>query len=120
VTIDWQRQYLIFSPIAAVEKKKVNAYGFSIDLVDDKLMVSSVYKNALDQEKGLEYNDQILMINQRDLRHSTQSDYCDLWQNGENGQDNEAFIWVKVLRNGAQLDFKVKRFDVKEFFNKNE
>lgn len=120
VTIDWQRQYLIFSPIAAVEKKKVNAYGFSIDLVDDKLMVSSVYKNALDEEKGLEYNDQILMINQRDLRHPTQSDYCDLWQNGKNGQDDEAFIWVKVLRKGVQLDFKVKRFDVAEFFNKNE
>ena len=120
LTIDWQRQYLIFSPVAAPEIKKVNNYGFGINLVDDKLMVSSVYKNALDQEKGLEYNDQILMINQRDLRQATQSDYCDLRLNGKNGQDNEAFIWVKVLRNGVQLDFKVKRFDVAEFFNKNE
>lgn len=120
LTIDWQRQIIIFSPISTPEKKKVNNYGFGIDLVDDKLMVSSVYKNALDQEKGLEYNDQILMINQRDLSHPTQSDYCDLRLNGKNGQDNEAFIWVKVLRNGVQLDFKVKRFDLEEFFNKNE
>lgn len=120
LTIDWQRQYLILSPIAAPEKKKENAYGFGINLVDDKLIVSSVYKNALNQEQGLEYNDQILMINQRDLRHPTQSDYCDLWLNGKNGQDDAAFIWVKVLRNEVELDFKVERFDVEEFFNKNK
>lgn len=120
VTIDWQRQYIIFSPISSPEKKKVNNYGFGIELVNDKLIVSSVYKNALNQDQGLEYNDQILMINQRDLRQATQSDYCDLRLNGKNGQDDEAFIWVKVLRNGAELDFKVERFGVEEFFNKNK
>lgn len=120
VTIDWQRQYIIFSPTAVPEKKKVNNYGFGIELVNDKLMVSSVYKKSINQEPGLEYKDQILMINQRDLRHPTQSDYCDLWLNGKNGQDDAAFIWVKVLRNGVELDFKVERFDVAEFFSKNK
>lgn len=120
VTIDWQRQYIIFSPTAVPEKKKVNNYGFSIDWENGKLLVSRVYKSTLGQEKGLEYKDQILMINQRDLRQATQSDYCDLRLNGKNGQDDEAFIWVKVLRNGVELDFKVERFDVEEFFNKNK
>ncbi len=120
VTIDWQRQYIIFSPTAVPEKKKLNNYGFSIDWENGKLLVSRVYKSTLNQEQGLEYNDQILMINQRDLRQATQSDYCDLRLNGKNGQDDAAFIWVKVLRNGVELDFKVERFDVEEFFNKNK
>lgn len=120
LTIDWQRQYIIFSPTAVSEKNKINNYGFGINLENGKLLVSGVYKSTLDQGKGLEFKDQILMINQRDLRQATQSDYCDLRLNGKNGQDDEAFIWVKVLRNGVELDFKVERFDVEEFFNKKE
>ena len=105
VTLNFKDKELILTPYADI----VNSYetfGFNINLDSNKIYVSKLFNNLNAQKSGLELNDEIININNKEL-----SDFsiCDRYFNVNNILKTEKEILLKVKRGEDQKEFRIAK-----------
>jgi predicted aspartyl protease len=105
VTLNFKDKELILTPYADI----VNSYetfGFNINLDSNKIYVSKLFNNLNAQKSGLELNDEIININNKEL-----SDFsiCDRYFNVNRILKTEKEIFLRVKRGEDQKEFRIAK-----------
>lgn len=112
VTIDYGRQKFYFQAHQARQKgvEQVTSIGFIPRFLSGAYRVSAISPSSEAAQKGLKIGDEILQINQLDLRNPDQVDHCDLYLNGYKW---EAFTTSTVVfkQGEEEKTITVKRID---------
>jgi len=86
---------------------ELNQFGFNSNFNKNKVFVDFIY-NDTEASKVLQFGDQILQINNRDYTNITNENKCNLFYNGIIPKGSNEII-IKVLRNGEELEFELKK-----------
>lgn len=105
ITLNFKDKELILTPYADI----VNSYetfGFNINLDSNKIYVSKLFNNLNAQKSGLELNDEIININNKEL-----SDFsiCDRYFNVNRILKTEKEIFLRVKRGEDRKEFRIAK-----------
>jgi C-terminal processing protease CtpA/Prc len=105
VTLNFRDKELILTPYADVENS-FETFGFNINLDSNKIYVSKLFNNLNAQKSGLELNDEIININNKEL-----SDFsiCDRYFNVNRILKTEKEIFLRVKRGEDQKEFRIAK-----------
>lgn len=81
---------------------KYNGIGVEIQQKDNIVTIYKVFENTPAQQAGLKVDDQIIMVNDDDVRNKTTSEIASLIKNS-----NEKKVKIRVLRNNQEIDFEI-------------
>jgi hypothetical protein len=103
VVMDWTSQKIYLKKLKEFEKTEQNSFGFKFRIKENKALVTGLIKEF---PMDLQLGDELLSINDFDLKDITDSNACEKW----NAIDfkNVESLNIVYLRDGAELRTTLK------------
>lgn len=111
VTLDWGYQKVSFRQVAQPKKKVENTFGFYCRYAEGKVIISNVFENSPASEANLHVSEQILMMNGKDLSHTSEEEYCNTHSVWDSENKDEVTITVKQKDGEKTLTLKKVNLD---------
>lgn len=105
-TFDWFEKELVLSPRSTPETTEYKTLGFGFGLKEDTLQVRLIVEGSAADSVGLKLGDQILSMDEMDLKSCSFETYCNLIQT-KYVKGRDAII-LRINRSGELLEFKLK------------
>ncbi len=105
--LNWEARKVKMVQEGTSNNTELNHFGFNPNFNGNKVFVDFIYNDTA-ASKVLQFGDQVLQINNIDFTNITDNNKCDFFNNGfiPKGTDE---ITIKVLRNGEELEFQLKK-----------
>ncbi len=105
--LNWKSKRLKMVKQSASLNTELNHFGFYPSFNGNKLFVDFIY-NDTEASKVLQFGDQVLRMNNINYIQLTNEEKCDFFKTGIISKEIDE-IAIKVLRNGAELEFQLKK-----------
>jgi len=106
VTLDFKNKNLFLTPYPNTEEAEYETFGFSTNILIDKVYVNKLFNGLPAQETGLQLNDEIVSINDKPIEELK---ICDTYFLINNLLKSEKEITLKVKRNNEFKDFHITK-----------
>ncbi len=111
VTIDCKANQAFLSPVKEAAKDKKNTYGFGMLTKEGKVIVSSLLQNSEADKAGLKIYDEVVRINDTDLRKMDTDALC-AFKLGFDKMEGEILVTIK--KDAAEITKKLVKTNVYE------
>lgn len=107
-TLNWENSSLVLEKTQN-ESRTFSSYGFHPTIVQDKIIIGSIYDSSLLFKKGIQLGDQILKFNQIDLKQDGASKLCSILEQLKNAKQDK--ISITVLHANQILEIELPKFN---------
>ena len=105
VTLDFKNKNLILTPYTNTETE-YETFGFSTNILNNKVYVNKLFNNLPAQKTGLQLNDLIVSINDKPIEELK---ICDAYFLINNSLKSEKEIRLKIKRNDDYKEFQITK-----------
>ena len=110
IIFNWGKKSLKMIQQSDREPDSVVGFGFYPVFENNKMYVNYLYEHT-EASKLLKYRDQIVSINNKSYASVSEEEWCKMLQNGLPYKNKEV-IKIKVLREGKELSFELKKIQL--------
>ncbi len=89
ITLDWDEKKIYFEETEKPKPATLETHGFTVKMIDNKLVAGFIYENSPASAAGMKVGDQIISINHINYEDVSISDYCKIitnqvaWKNAQ-------------------------------------
>lgn len=114
ITLNYQNKRVGFLPNEEINKPgKRTTFGLNYTPLDNKLIVTTVYKNADAEKKGINVGDEIISINGIKISELPEETFCEIFR-GEYDliTKNDKTIILEIITNGTVVKCELEKYQI--------